>query len=312
MTQIERGPAPDQTSRVPPWLGDLWARGGKKRQFVFAVALGVVLAIISWQAGILDGSSNIFGGLQESAVSAGGPGTAVSIGAAFLIGASMIVLPCGYPSVFAMPSILGSRERLRDRTTLSVLFVAASALPLAVLGVGLAFGGDAILGLLDSMRARMGFAVVLYSLLGIVALAYALSELGLFRLPSLTQRLSGPDMPAEDRPYRRALVLGGTMGAGMGMGCPMPAYYILLGWVAASANPLYGAIVLGAYGLGRVLPAVGLGALIIAGTERRRISHGMTSFRERTSWITNGFLAATGSYLVVLFGGVLGYRWLTL
>jgi cytochrome c biogenesis protein CcdA len=119
-------------------------------------------------------------------------------------------------------------------------------------------------------------------------------------------------MPAEDRPYRRALVLGGTMGAGMGMGCPMPTYYILLGWVAASANPLYGAIVLGAYGLGRVLPAVGLGALIIAGTERRRISHGMTSFRERTSWITNGFLAATGSYLVVLFGGVLGYRWLTL
>ncbi len=87
MTQIERGPEPDQTSRVPPRLGDLWARGGKKRQFVFAVAVGAVLAIISWQAGILDGSSNIFGGLQESAVSAGGPGTAVSIGAAFLIGA---------------------------------------------------------------------------------------------------------------------------------------------------------------------------------------------------------------------------------
>jgi cytochrome c biogenesis protein CcdA len=211
-----------------------------------------------------------------------------------------------------MPSILGSRERLRDRTTLSVLFVAASALPLAVLGVGLAFGGDAILGLLDSMRARMGFAVVLYSLLGIVALAYALSEIGLFRLPSLTQRLSAPDMPDEDRPYRRALVLGGTMGAGMGMGCPMPTYYILLGWVAATANPLYRAVVLGAYGLGRVLPAVGLGGLIVAGTERRRVSHGMTSFRERTSWITNGFLAATGSYLVVLFGGVLLYRWVTL
>ncbi len=311
MTQIEKGPEADQISGVKPRLGD-WVRGSKKRQFVLAVALGAVLAIISWQAGILDGSSDIFGGLAESAVSAGGPGTAVSIGAAFLIGASMIVLPCGYPSVFAVPSILGSRPRLRDRTTLSILFVAASALPLAALGVGLAFGGDAILGLLDSMKARMGFAVVLYSLLGIIALGYALSEIGLFRLPSLTQRLSTPNMPAEDRPYRRALVLGGTMGAGMGMGCPMPTYYILLGWVAASTNPLYGAIVLGAYGVGRVLPAVGLGSLIVAGTERRRVSHGMTSFRERTSWITNGLLAGTGSYLIVLFGGVLLYRWVTL
>ena len=311
MTQIERRPEPDQISGATPRFGD-WARGSEKRQFVFAVALGAVLAVISWQAGILDGTSNIFGGLAESAVSAGGPGTAVSIGAAFLIGASMIVLPCGYPSVFAMPSILSSRPRLRDRTTLSIVFVAASALPLAALGVGLAFAGDFILGLLDSMSARMGFAVVLYSLLGIIALGYALSELGLIRLPSLTERLKAPDMPDEDRPYRRALVLGGTMGAGMGMGCPMPTYYILLGWVAAAANPLYGAIVLGAYGLGRVLPAVGLGSLIVAGTERRRISHGMTSFRERTSWITNGFLAATGSYLVILFGVVLMYRWVTL
>ena len=301
MTQIER-----------VRHGGSWARGGKKRQFVVALVVGAVLAIISWQVGILDGSSNIFGGLQEGDVTPGGPGTAVAVGAALLIGASMIVLPCGYPSVFAMPSILSSREGLRDRTTLSVLFMAASALPLAVLGVGLAFAGDAILGLLDSMKARTGFAVVLYTLLGILALAYALSEVGLFHLPSLTQRLSAPDMPDEDRPYRRAIVLGGTMGAGMGMGCPMPTYYILLGWVAVSGNPAYGALVLGAYGLGRVIPAVGLGALIVAGTERRRVSHGMTTFRERSSWLTNGFLAATGSYLVVLFGGVLGYRWLTL
>ena len=96
------------------------------------------------------------------------------------------------------------------------------------------------------------------------------------------------------------------------MACPMPTYYILLGWVAASADPLYGAIMLGAYGTGRVLPAVGLGGLIVAGMERRTLSLGLTSFRQRTSWITNGFLTATGSYLVVLFGGVLLYRWVTL
>ena len=98
----------------------------------------------------------------------------------------------------------------------------------------------------------------------------------------------------------------------MGMGCPMPTYYILLGWVAAAANPVYGALVLGVYGLGRVLPAVGIGALIIGGMERKKASKGMTTFRERTSGITNGFVVAAGSYLLVLFGGVLLYRVVTL
>ena len=98
----------------------------------------------------------------------------------------------------------------------------------------------------------------------------------------------------------------------MGMGCPMPTYYILLGWVAAAANPLYGAIVLGFYGLGRVLPAVAIGALIVGGMERKKVSRSMTSFRERTSGITNGFVVAMGSYLLVLFGGVLLYRLLIL
>ena len=85
-----------------------------------------------------------------------------------------------------------------------------------------------------------------------------------------------------------------------------------MSWVVAAANPLYGAILLGVYGLGRVLPAVVLGAIIVAGADRRKVSQGMTSFREKTSGLTNGVLAAMGSYLVVLFGGVVLYRTLTL
>ena len=69
---------------------------------------------------------------------------------------------------------------------------------------------------------------------------------------------------------------------------------------------------LGAYGLGRVLPAVGIGALIVGGVERRAVSRGMTSFREKTEGVTNGLVGATGSYLIVLFGIVLAWRWATL
>ena len=283
---------------------------GRTGQFFAALAAGVVLALVSWQAGVLD--SNIFGFASGAAVEAGGPGSIVAIGAAFVIGASMIALPCGYPSVFIMPSVLGSRRGLPQRTALSLLFVAGSALPLAALGLGLGFGGDAVLGLLDEMSARMTLAVVLYSALGVVAISYALSELGLFSLPSLFGRVTGPSLPGEDKPYRRAVLLGSTFGAGLGIGCPMPTYYIILGWVGAAANPLYGAILLGVYGVGRVLPAVALGALIVAGTDRRKVSRGMTSFREKTSGFTNGVLAAMGSYLIVLFGGVVLYRTLTL
>lgn len=211
-----------------------------------------------------------------------------------------------------MPSVLGSRRGLSQRALLALLFVAASALPLAAVGLALGLAGAGILDLLSEMSARMGFAVVLYSSLGLLAIGYALSELGVFHLPTLFSRVTGPNLPEEGQPYRRALVLGSTFGAGLGIGCPMPTYYILLGWVVAAANPLYGAILLGIYGLGRVLPAVGIGALIMAGVERRTVSHSMTSFRERTSGLTNGVLAATGSYLVVLFGGVVLYRALTL
>ncbi len=284
----------------------------KKGQFVLALVVGAALALLSWQLGVLDGSTDIFGGVTGSAASATNPSAFVAVGLAFVIGASMIVLPCGFPSVFAVPSILNSRTGFPERTALMLVFLAASVLPLAAVGVGLGFAGDAVLGLLDTMGARMGFAVVLYSLIGIVALAYALSELGLFNLANPLSRFAGPDMPGADSPYRRSRVLGSPLGAGMGNGCPMPTYYIVLGWVAAAASPLYGAIVLGIYGLGRVLPAVGLGALIVGGANRRHVALGMTSFRERTSGLTDGFVTATGSYLLVLFGGVLLYRWVTL
>ena len=288
----------------------LWDRGGQTSQFLAALAVGAALALISWQAGVLD--TEIFGFASGAAVSAGGPGSLVAIGAAFVIGATMIVLPCGYPSVFVMPSILGSRKGLAQRGTLSLLFLAASALPLAAVGLGLGLAGGGILDLLEPMSAKMSLAVGLYSALGILAIAYALSEIGAFHLPSLFGRVTGPSLPEQDRPYQRALVLGGTFGAGLGIGCPMPQYYIILGWAVAAANPLYGAVLLGAYGLGRVVPAVVLGGLIVAGTDRRDVSRGMTSFRERTGWLTNGVLAAMGSYLIVLFGGVLLYRTITL
>ena len=39
---------------------------GNKPQFVFALAVGAALALISWQLGVLDGSTDIFGRFKIS------------------------------------------------------------------------------------------------------------------------------------------------------------------------------------------------------------------------------------------------------
>ena len=62
----------------------LWTRMGKVGQFLVALAVGAALALVSWQAGVLD--TEIFGFATGAAVSAGGPGSLVAIGAAFVIG----------------------------------------------------------------------------------------------------------------------------------------------------------------------------------------------------------------------------------
>lgn len=282
---------------------------GMKTRLLLAgsLLLGVALAIITWKAGGLDVTT--FAGLQDSVTAAPGSATsAVAIGAAFVIGAAMIVLPCGYPSVFVVPSILQSRRGFSQRVVLSLLFLAGSALLLAAVGVAFSFAGAGILELLSGERSKLAYAAVLYSVLGVLAIAYALSEVGILRMPTPQARVSGPNLPQLERPYARSLMLGATFGGGMGIACPMPTYYVILGWVAAAASPLYGAVLMAAYGLGRVVPALGIGVLLSAGANRALLSRRMALLRERTGLGTALLLAAFGAYVIVLFGGVVGSR----
>ncbi len=87
--------------------------------------------------------------------------------------------------------------------------------------------------------------------------------------------------------------------------CPMPTYYALIGWVMVAATAWYGALVLGAYGLGRMVPIV-LGLLIVAGTSRRTVAERLTSAHERIVWSSGVVTAGLGVFLITLFGGFLG------
>jgi cytochrome c biogenesis protein CcdA len=120
--------------------------------------------------------------------------------------------------------------------------------------------------------------------MGLMTLGYALTSLGFLRLPTLQARLTGPRLPGKDRPYRRSFLLGATFGGGMGIACPMPTYYLILGWVVAAASPLYGTVLMASYGLGRVVPALAIGALLAGGANRRVVSRRMAWVQEHIEY----------------------------
>lgn len=63
---------------------------------------------------------------------------------------------------------------------------------------------------------------------------------------------------------------------------------------------------LGAYGLGRVLPAIGLGLLIVAGTSRRAVSQRLVALHDRLELGSAVIMATLGVFLIALFGGFIG------
>jgi cytochrome c biogenesis protein CcdA len=88
----------------------------------------------------------------------------------------------------------------------------------------------------------------------------------------------------------------------------MPTYYLVLGWVVATASPLYGTVLMASYGLGRVVPALGIGALLAGGASRKAVSRRMALVQQRVEAPLALVMAAVGAYLLVFFGVVVGLR----
>ena len=276
---------------------------------LIAGVAGVSLAALFWYTGVLD--ADFVGRWQAEVTSArSGPGLVVAGALAFLVGASMVVLPCGFPAVFAVPSLLEREHSSAARLRALAAFATGAVVPLAVAGALLGLVGGGLWDSLDSAGSRQVFAAIVYSLLGVVALAYALSQLGVGGLQGAFVRLAGPDLPTDDKTTRsstrRSAMLGATFGAGLGIACPMPTYYAVLAWVTVAASPWYGALVLGVYGLGRIAPAIVVGVAIVAGASRRGVSQRLVALHGRVEWGSAVVTATLGVFLIALFGGFIG------
>src|SRR6185437_9008521 len=101
----------------------------------------------------------------------------------------------------------------------------------------------------SSKATSLGTGVV-----GALAVAYALSDLGYLRLPRPMVMYAVPvTWWRRWRPYGAALAYGAALGVGLTTRIPFGAYYVLCAWCLVQGNVLYGMALLGTYGLARAL-----------------------------------------------------------
>ncbi len=105
-----------------------------------------------------------------------------------------------------------------------------------VLGIAFAAAGAGLSAFWDDAMAPLAIG------LGAVALAYALHEVGLVRLPVPGRGWQVPVEWVRYGFYRSAVIFGGTVGLGVFTRVPYASLPILLAWLFVSGNILYGAI----------------------------------------------------------------------
>jgi hypothetical protein len=91
-------------------------------------------------------------------------------------------------------------------------------------------------------------------LVGLVAIAYAASDLGLLSLPRpVVMRAVPVTWWRWWQPYGAALAYGAALGLGVTTRMHVSAFYALCAWSIVVGSPRYGALVLGTYGAARAL-----------------------------------------------------------
>lgn len=179
----------------------------------------------------------------------------VSLTLGYTSGLSMIVLPCTLPAVFVIVPLSMGRGYRRG-FLMALIFGLGLTITIAAYGVAVAFLGKILY--LDRVTLLMWLVA------GIAAYVFGLSELALipWRAPSYGGPL--PSTIQQRGDYARAFLMGLLLG-NAGIGCPNPAFYVLLTYIAGSGSLATGLAYGLIHGIGRATPLLALSALAILG-----------------------------------------------
>lgn len=195
----------------------------------------------------------------------------------------------------------GKAEWLKSALVLAIGMVAVTA----VWGVLVALAGAAFA---DFFRSSRNMGLVMQPVLlvmGALMLVIALGEFGLVRrmLPELhpaSVAVQGIPSPAPWS-YGRTAMLGVTIAATFGIVCTLPPYLALLLNVALVGSMAYGALALGAYGLGLATPIL-LGSLALGPASRATRTMDWLAAKREGLHVAQGILfAALGALVLVFF-----------
>ncbi len=219
---------------------------------------------------------------------------AVSVLLSFAAGLSMIFLPCTLPLAFVIvPLTLGQQPK--KGLIMAVLFGIGVSITLAFYGVLTATVGS-FLGMDKATR-------IMFTIAGLAALIFGLTELKLikFKIPSYEGAL--PAWIQRSPEYTRSLFMGIFLG-NAGVGCPNPAFYVLLTYIASVGSIVTGGWLGFIHGLGRAVPLVFLAILGLLGVNSLRwVVAKKASIDKFMGW----GLVVVGSFIFNF--GFMGMKW---
>ena len=141
-----------------------------------------------------------------------------------------------------------------------LLYIAACTGSAMLMGVGLSLIGVLLRSAVDAFGPSMLAALAYrfeFASLGLVAVAYGLSDVGILPMPRPHIMHAVPVTWWRNwRPYGAALAYGAALGLGITTRIPFGAYYVLCAWCTLHGNPIYGAALMGTYGLARALALI--------------------------------------------------------
>lgn len=252
--------------------------GAPKKLVAIATLLFIVFIVgLLWLAGA-----------REQAAAGGTFGFMALL--AFAAGLSMIVLPCTLPLVFVIVPLAAGKDYKRG-FFMALLFGLGLAATITVYGVAMAYFGK-IFGIATATPWLLLIA-------GMAAYLFGFSELKILSIPLPQFSGSLPQSLQQKGDYVKSLGLGLLLG-NAGIGCPNPLFYVLLLYIAGTADIGSGALLGFIHGAGRALPIILLTMLAMFGIQATKtLSEKRFTIEKFTAWLLifiGAFLLPAGAF----------------
>jgi cytochrome c-type biogenesis protein len=212
----------------------------------------------------------------------------------YATGLSMIVLPCTLPLAFVIVPLAMGKDPKKG-LSIAFAFALGVTITLSMYGALIAKLGE-VVGL-DRAKDTM------YLIAGLFAVVFGLGELGLIKLRVPTYSGAFPSFIQNRKDAFKGLLLGLLLG-NVGLGCPNPAFYVLLSHIATVGSMSTGWFLTFIHAVGRVTPLLFLAILAALGVDALTV---LMKRREALTRATAWGVVGVGAFILTF--GLLGHDW---